>query len=314
MTYILNRVGIALLTVLTASSLVFFALRLLPGDPVLIALGEGGRATPEVVHQMRVRMGMDGPIYAQYVHWIFTTLTLDMGTSIQTNRPISLEILQRLPRSLELMLFGLAVSIGIGLPTGVIAARNKGILGALASGGALAALSAPTFVKGLLLVIVFSLTLGILPSSGYVEFFSDPLQNLKTAILPSVTLGLGFAGVVQRVVRASMLETLNKDYVRTARSTGMSMRAAVYKHALPNAMIPVLSVIGIRVGSMLGGMVVIENLFNWPGLSSYLIEACYARDYPAIQSTLVIIFTIYAFISLVVDLLMAAIDPRRRNA
>jgi peptide/nickel transport system permease protein len=313
MRYIANRIAISALTILIASSLVFFALRLLPGDPVLMLLGESGSAQPGVIEEMRVRLGMDGPLYAQYGRWLAQLARLDFGTSVLTGQPIADELLRRLPRSLELMAGGLAVSIGIGIPAGVIAARNQGWPGTLASTAALAALSAPTFVKGLLLVIVFSVTLRWLPSSGYVAFAASPRANLEAALLPALTLGLGFAGVVQRVTRASLLETLHKDYVRTARAAGLSERAAVYRHALPNAMIPVLSVVGMRIGSMLGGMVVIESLFNWPGLSSYLIEACYGRDYPAILSTLVVIFAIFALVSLAVDLLMAVLDPRRRH-
>lgn len=314
MNFFVNRMAAALLTVLVSSTLVFFAIRILPGDPVLMLLGESA-ATPEVMAQMSARLGMDVPLHIQYFRWLIDLLQLDFGTSIGTGQPILNELARRLPRSLELMAGGILVSLGIGLPLGVVAARRPdGLLGNLASVVALVGLSAPTFVKGLVLIILFSITWGVLPSSGYVAFGEDPVNNLRSMILPSLTLGIGFAGIVQRVTRASLAETLGRDYVRTVRAKGISEDRAVYLHALPNAMIPVISVVGIRIGTMLGGMVVIEHLFNWPGLSSYLIEACYARDYPAIQGCLVVIFVIFSFVSLAMDLLMGVINPRRRNA
>lgn len=279
----------------------------------MMMLGESA-ATPEVLAKMAARLGMDAPLHMQYLHWLRDLLRFDFGNSIGTNTPIVNELLIRLPRSLELMAGGILVSLCIGIPLGVIAARRPNtLLGNAASVLALIGLSAPTFVKGLILIILFSITLGLLPSSGFTAFSQNPVANLQGMILPALTLGLGFAGVVQRVTRASLSETLNRDYVRTVRAKGVSEAAAVYRHALPNAMIPVISVVGIRIGSMLGGMVVIENLFNWPGLSSYLIESCYARDYPAIQGCLFIIFSIFALVSLLMDVLMGLIDPRRRN-
>jgi peptide/nickel transport system permease protein len=263
---------------------------------------------------MAARLGMDVPLHVQYFRWLVDLLQLDFGTSIGTGLPVADELVKRLPRSLELMAGGILVSLCIGIPLGVVAARRPdSFLGNAASVLALIGLSAPTFVKGLILIIIFSILLGLLPSSGFVALTQDPVANLKSLVLPSLTLGLGFAGVVQRITRASLVETLGKDYVRTVRAKGVSENASVYRHALPNAMIPVIAVVGIRIGSMLGGMVVIENLFNWPGLSSYLIEACYARDYPAIQSCLVVIFFVFSLVSLSMDMLMGIINPRRRD-
>jgi peptide/nickel transport system permease protein len=313
MNYYLHRLAVAILTVLISSSLVFFAIRILPGDPVMMLLGESA-ATPEVLARMAARLGMDVPLHVQYFRWLVDLLQLDFGTSIGTGLPVADELVKRLPRSLELMAGGILVSLCIGIPLGVVAARRPdSFLGNAASVLALIGLSAPTFVKGLILIIIFSILLGLLPSSGFVALTQDPVANLKSLVLPSLTLGLGFAGVVQRITRASLVETLGKDYVRTVRAKGVSENASVYRHALPNAMIPVIAVVGIRIGSMLGGMVVIENLFNWPGLSSYLIEACYARDYPAIQSCLVVIFFVFSLVSLSMDMLMGIINPRRRD-
>ncbi|EFV87480.1 hypothetical protein HMPREF0005_05090, partial [Achromobacter xylosoxidans C54] len=201
-----------------------------------------------------------------------------------------------------------------GVPLGVVAARSRGRLaGALAAVIAVAGFSAPVFVLGILLVLLFSLALGWLPSSGFVPFSDDPLQHCLALILPSLTIGLNFMGVVARMTRASLADVMGRDYVKLARAKGMPRGRAILRHALPNALVPVIAIVGVRAGNLLGGTVIIEALFDWPGLSSLLVSAAFSRDYPVIQGSLLAIFALFILISLVIDLAQGFVDPRIRR-
>jgi peptide/nickel transport system permease protein len=315
MSFLVRRLGAAVLLVLVASLLVFLAIRLLPGDPVLLLLGEQGASDPEVVARMRARLGLDQPLLSQLFHWVLNALRFDFGTSLQTGLPVAEELARRIPRSLELILGGLFVAVTGGIPLGVIAARHDDRLaGWIASAIAVFGFSAPVFVTGVLLVLAFSLGLEWLPSSGYAPLSEGAAAHFSYAVLPWLAMGFAFMGVVIRMTRASLLDTLKKDFVRTARAKGITERAVVYRHALPNSLIPVVAVIGVRAGNLLGGTVIIETLFNWPGLSSLLVRACYDRDYPLIQGTLLAIFVLFVLISLAVDLVLGLLDPKLRDA
>lgn len=303
------------MTVFIASTLVYFSVHLLPGDPVLILLGEQGAADAEVVARIRERLRLDDPLPVQYARWIAGVVQGDLGLSLKTELPVSHELARRIPRSLELIGGGLVVATLLGVPLGIVAARHPHApAGWLASAVAVIGFSSPVFVTGVLLVIVFSLALGILPSSGYVPVADQPLEHLRYAVLPVLTIGFGFMGVVTRMTRASLSEVLTRDYVRTARAKGLSARGATYRHALPNSLIPVVAIIGVRAGNLLGGTVIIEALFNWPGLSTLLVRACFDRDYPMIQGALLSIFVIFVVISLAVDLCQGLIDPKLRRS
>ena len=309
-----RRLAASAFMIAIAATIVFFSIHLLPGDPVLILLGEQGAADAEVVARLRAQLNLDAPLYQQYLDWLGGLFSGDLGKSLQTGLPVTEEVLRRIPRSLELIVAGLAFAILLGIPMGVVAARRRAAPAGLAvSAVAVAGFSAPVFVTGILLVIVFSLWLGILPSSGYVAFGADPLGHLAAGLMPALTIGINFMGVVTRMTRASLTEVLRRDFVRAARARGLSHRAAIHRHALPNALVPVVAILGVRAGNLLGGTVIIESLFDWPGLSSLLVSACFARDYPMIQGALLAIFVLFAFISLVADLIQSLIDPRMRT-
>jgi peptide/nickel transport system permease protein len=312
--FLLRRLGAALVMVAIAATLVFFLIHLLPGDPIVLLLGEQGASNPEVVQRIREKLNLDAPIPVQFARWVGRTLRGDLGQSLQTGLPVSGEVARRIPRSLELIALGLLFATTAGIPLGVVAAqRPNAPSGWVAGGVAVFGFSSPVFVTGILLIIAFSLWLGLLPSSGYAAPSEGIPRHLQYAVLPSLTIGLNFMGVVTRMTRASLGDVLRKDYVRTARAKGMAEKTALYRHALPNALIPIIAVIGVRAGNLLGGMVIVEALFDWPGLSSLLVRACFDRDYPIIQGALLAILSLFVVISLVVDFCQSLVDPKLRQ-
>jgi peptide/nickel transport system permease protein len=314
--YLARRLAAAAFMIFVAGTLVFFIIHLLPGDPVMLLLGDGA-ADPEVVAKMREKLALDRPLFVQYVDWAGGVLRLDLGTSLQTDLPVVHDLARRIPRSLELILTATLLSVLLGIPLGVLGARHPDApAGWLTSVVAVMGFSSPVFVIGILLIILFSLGLMWLPSSGYVPFSEAPLTHLKFLALPALTLGIGFMGVVIRITRSSFLDVLAKDFVRTARAKGLAENVVMYRHTLLNSLIPVIAVLGVRIGNLLGGTVIIESLFDWPGLSSLLVRSCYDRDYPVIQGSLLAIFVMFVLISLAVDLTQGLLDPklRRRDA
>lgn len=312
--FLLRRLGSALITLALATGVVFIAIHLLPGDPVAIMLGDQAGSDPVAVARVRAQLGLDLPLATQFTHWVGALAHGDLGVSLRTGEPVADELARRIPRSLELIGAGLLVAVLLGVPLGVVAARSHGRLaGMAASVLAVAGFSAPVFVLGILLVLVFSLALGWLPSSGFVAFSDDPWQHCLALILPSLTIGLNFMGVVARMTRASLGDVMGRDYVKLARAKGLPRGQAILRHALPNALVPVIAIIGVRAGNLLGGTVIIEALFDWPGLSSLLVSAAFSRDYPVIQGALLAIFALFILISLVIDLAQGFVDPRIRR-
>ena len=313
--FLLRRLASALLTLVLASGVVFSLIHLLPGDPVVMILGEQAGADPVAANRLRSELGLDRPLPAQFVAWVGELGRGELGRSLRTGEPVAAELGRRLPRSLELIGGGLCFAVLFGVPLGVVAAcERQRPSGIAAAALAVAGFSAPVFVIGILLVIAFSLWLKILPSSGYVALAEDPLTHLSCLVLPSASVGLNFMGVVARMTRASLADTLGKDYVRLARAKGLSRRQAILHHALPNALVPVIAIVGIRAGNLLGSMVIVEALFDWPGLSSLLVSACFARDYPVMQGCLLAIFAIFVVISLLIDVSQGMVDPRTRES
>jgi len=309
--FLLRRLLSAIVTLALATGVVFIAIHLLPGDPVAIMLGDQAGSDPVAVARVRAQLGLDLPLGTQFAHWAGALAHGDLGVSLRTGEPVADELARRIPRSLELIGAGLLIAVLFGVPLGVVAARARGRLAGLAASVlAVAGFSAPVFVLGILLVLVFSLGLGWLPSSGFVPFADDPVQHCLALILPALTIGLNFMGVIARMTRASLADVMGKDYVKLARAKGLPRGKAIFRHALPNALVPVIAIVGIRAGNLLGGTVIIEALFDWPGLSSLLVSAAFSRDYPVIQGALLAIFAIFILISLVIDLAQGFVDPR----
>lgn len=311
--YLLHRLVASVVMIFIAGTIVFFIIHMLPGDPVMLLLGDA--ATEEVVvEKMRQKLRLDLPIPVQYYQWARGLVQLDLGQSIQTDLPVTTELFRRIPRSLELIFAALIISVLLGIPLGVIGARYPDSpKGWLSSFIAVTGFSSPVFVSGIILIIIFSLSLKLLPSSGYIPLSENPVGHLKFLTLPALTLGFGFMGVVIRVTRSSFLDVLTKDFVRTARAKGLSEHIVMYRHTLLNSLIPVIAVLGVRAGNLLGGTVIIESLFDWPGLSSLLVRSCYDRDYPVIQGALISIFIMFVLISLLVDLCQGILDPKLRR-
>ena len=310
--YTLRRLAQAVALVLVVATLVAVFIHLIPGDPVYVILGENN-VTPERVAAVRAELGLDRPIPVQYADWLGRVARGDFGDSLTSRRPIGGDLLLRLPRTLELILVSTLLSVAVGIPLGVVAATYRNRLPDLfVSTVALVGVSAPVFVVGTLLLLVFGVRWGILPATGYVAFGEDPLGHLQHLILPSVTLATLETAVVLRMTRSSMLEVLAEDYVRTARAKGLDGQVILYGHALRNALIPVLTIIGVQIGSSLGGTVLVELIFNWPGLSSYLVTGINQRDYPVVQAVVLVIAALFILLNLLTDLIYAVVDPRIR--
>jgi peptide/nickel transport system permease protein len=307
--YVIRRLLQAAVLIFFSATLVALFIHMIPGDPVSVILGED--VTPERADAVRRELGLDRPIYVQYGEWLAGLARADFGTSLTTRRPIRHDLGRRLPRTLELIAAATIFSVLIGVPAGVVAAqyRNR-VPDLVVSISALIGISVPVFVTGTLFVLVFGIRLNILPGTGYVAPSEDLVGHLKRLILPSLTLALLMSAIVIRMTRSSLLEVLGEDYVRTARAKGLNHRVTLYGHALRNALIPVVTVIGLQMGNMLGGSVLVEFIFNWPGLSTYLITAINQRDYPTVQAVILVIAFLFILLNLLTDLLYAVIDPR----
>lgn len=309
--FVLRRLMGGLPTLLLVTVLVFALTRVLPGDPARLLLGE--EATPELVAQIREELGLNRPILVQYADWLWGLVRGDLGRSIRGNEPVAPIIWQKLPTTLELSLFSLLVAVAIGIPAGVLAAlRRNSAIDAGVTVMALSGVSIPNFFLGILLIYVFSIRLAWIPPSGYVEPWVDLQKNLLLMLMPAITLGTALAGAIARFTRNSMLEVLSQDYVRTARAKGLEGRVVVYKHALRNAAIPVVTVIGLQLGGLLGGAVVTEQVFSIPGFGRLLVDSVFNRDFPVLQAVVLISALAVFLINVLTDLLYAAIDPRIR--
>jgi peptide/nickel transport system permease protein len=309
--YILRRL-LMLIPVLLGISIITFALaQLVPGDIVQIILGT--KSTPEAKAALNHYFGLDRPIYVQYFHWLGGVLRGDFGTSFRTGQPVLKEILNRFTVTAELTVLASVLAVAIGIPAGVIgAAKQYSKLDHAVTIFALGGLAIPDFLFGTLLILLLALKVRLLPPSGYVPFRDDPLQNLKLMIMPALALGLGSASYITRMTRSSVLETLRQDYVRTAYAKGLRSLTVLMRHALKNGMIPIMRVLGILSGYLLGGAVIIEVIFAMPGIGRYAIDSISYRDYPVLQGTVLFLTTIVVLINLLVDVLYAYLDPRIR--
>ena len=313
--YIAGRVVLMIPILLGVSIVAFGLIRLVPGDPVTAMLGPGTRYDAQQLANIRSSYGLDQPVPVQYVKWMGKVLQGDLGQSLRTKRPLSTELALRLPVTLELTLWAGLIGTVPALTLGVLAAlRRNSWFDVTATIGTLVGTSVPGFLLAVVLVLIFAVQLRWLPPLGYDLWSDGVVAHLRTLILPSLCLGLPLAATLMRFTRSSVLETIGQDYVRTARAKGMSQRAVIVRHVLPNASIPIITVIGIQTASLLGGTVIIEQIFGLPGVGRYIYDAIANRDYPVVQGVTLVIAVIFVLVSLVVDLLYAVVDPRLRTA
>ena len=310
-TYILKRLLAMIPVLLLVSIIVFMILHLTPGDPAVVLLGEEAR--PELLAAIRKELGLDQPLPVQYATWLGRVLRGDLGRSIRTNQPVLQAILERLPPTVELTILALLVSLSISIPTGIISATRRGSHADLITTTlALVGVSMPNFVLALLLILIFSSWLRWFPPIGFTPIAQDLGANLRGMVMPAITLGAAAAAVVTRLTRSSLLEVLNQEYIRTAHAKGLRERVVIYRHALKNAMIPVVTIVGLQMGGLLGGAVITETIFAFPGVGRLVVTSIFERDFPMVQGAVLFLATIFLFVNLLVDVLYGFLDPRIR--
>ena len=311
--FIVRRI-LQMFPVLFFVSVIIFALiNLVPGDAARLFLGE--EAPPEALAALRHQLGLDRPLYVQYLRWVGGMLHGDFGHSFKDNRPVLPTLLQKVPATGELTAAALLIAWTVAIPAGVLAAwRQRSAIDYSASAAALAGLSVPNFWLGIMMIYLFAVTLRWLPASGFTPLLQDPGRNLRAIAMPAFVLGIVLAAVVMRQLRSSMLEVLSADYVRTANAKGLGNHAVLVRHAMRNAVIPVITVMGIQLGTLLGGAVITETIFALPGLGRLAVESIYGRDYPMLEG--VVIFSALAIlvINLLVDIVYSLVDPRIKLA
>ncbi|WP_460042592.1 ABC transporter permease [Pseudomonas sp. S2_H01] len=311
--FILRRLLSAIPTLILVSLFVFTLQKLLPGDPVQAMAGE--ERDPAVMEYLRDKYRLNDPVPLQYVHWVGNVLQGDFGTSLRTEQPVTTLLASKLPVTLELAVLALIIALLIGIPTGVISAVRKGTATDYAANVvALSGISIPHFWLGILLIMIFAVKLQWLPASGFVPLGEDLGQNLKTLILPAFVLGAGLSGVLMRHTRSAMLEVLRADYVRTARAKGLFPRTVILKHALRNALMPIVTLTTLLFGELLGGAVLTEQVFSIPGFGKMIVDAVFNRDYAVVQGVVLCVAIGFLLLNLLADVLYRLINPRLRTA
>lgn len=312
--FLVKRIATAIVQIFVVTTIVFFALQMMPGDPVLLMLSRDGSAVDQEAYDaLEAELGLDQPVMTQYTNWLTDLVHGDLGTSYGENRPVTEAIGDRIPRTLELAAVSLVLACIIGIPLGILSAVRRGgfldlgltLLSSLGN-------SVPVFVLGYILVLVFSLNMKLLPSSGYVPVARGLDNHIQRLILPAVALALGVAASILRMTRSSMLESLGSESVRPLRAKGLSKGKVYGKHVMRNMLIPVVTIIGLQLGSLIAGTVLCEAVFNWPGIATLLVDAINNRDYPLIQGCMLILSAIFILTNMVVDLLYGFLDPRAR--
>lgn len=307
--YVARRVAQSLIVLVGVTLVVFTLIHLVPGDPVRVGLGP--RFTPDAYAALQHRLGLDQPLPAQYLRYLAHVASGDLGVSFQNGEPVTQILLQRLPATLSLAVTGLLVGLLIAFPLGVFAAlRQDTWIDSAARLISQVGVSVPDFFIGILLILLLSGTADGLPPSGYVGLASDPGAWFQHVIMPGLAVGLVAAAILTRFIRTAVLEELNQDYVRTAAAKGIPVFTVLRRHVLRNALVPVLTVVGVQLATLLGGVIVVEVLFAWPGLGLLTYQAVQARDYPVIQGAVLLIAAIFLVVNLIVDILYALIDPR----
>ena len=300
-TYIIHRLAAAVPTLLGVAVIVFLMLRLLPGDPARVTAGV--LASAEDVERIRHQLGLDQPLVVQFALFLGGLLRLDLGLSARTSQPVIQEVLARLPYTIELAVMATAIATAIGIAAGVVAAtHHNSKVDYLVSAASLCGVSMPVYWLGLMLIVVFAINLGWFPAAG--------ADQPASFVLPSLTLASFTVALIARMTRSSMLEVLRQDYVQTARAKGLHERAVRYAHALRNALLPVITIVGLQFGTLLGGAVLTETVFGWPGIGQLLVESIFARDYPLVQGIVLTFSGLFILVNLAVDVLYAYVDPR----
>lgn len=299
--YITKRLLLAIPVIFGVAFVVFAMVRIVPGDPAQIIAGE--TATKEFVEGVRKDLGLDRPLLEQFARYMGNLLRGDFGRSIRSRAPVTIELQARIPNTITLTLAGLFVAVSVGVSAGIVSAiRPYSVLDTAVMLVALAGLSMPVFWSGLMMIVVFAVWLGWLPAVGT----GTPVH----LILPAVTLGMATAAIIARMTRSSMLEVLRSDYIRTARAKGLAEPSVVNRHAFRNALIPVITVVGLQMGTLLSGAVLTETVFAWPGIGRLLVEGILTRDYPIVQASVLVVALAFVLVNLLVDLLYAVVDPR----
>lgn len=302
--YILKRILLLIPVILGVSFLVFTIMSFTPGDPAQLILGES--APKQAVEQLRLEMGLNDPFIVQYFRFVKNAMVGNFGQSYTTGRAVFGEIFSRFPNTLILAVLGTIIAICIGIPLGILSAtRQYTLVDSISMIGALLGVSMPVFWLGLMLILTFAVNLRWLPSGGFTGF--------KSLILPSITLGVGSAAIITRMTRSSMLEVIRQDYIRTARAKGVSEKVVISKHALKNALIPVITVAGLQFGGLLGGAVLTESVYSWPGVGRMMVDAIRQKDTPMVLAAVIFLAITFSIVNLVVDILYAYVDPRIKS-
>ena len=309
--FLVRRAFVSAVTLLIISLIVFTGVRMIPGDPARVLAGT--EADEAGIEEIREKYGLNAPLPVQYLRWLGLAATGDLGESIRTRTAVTSMIAGKLPITIELTCLSLLVALAIAVPAGVLAAvRRNTVWDVLASGVSLCGVSIPNFWLGIMLILLVSVRFGWLPASGFVPFVEDPVGNLQRMVMPALVLGTGLAAVLMRQTRNAMIEVLSADYVRTARAKGLAQRAVVVRHALRNGLIPVVTILGLQMGALMGGAVVTEQIFVLPGFGRLIVEAVFTRDYPVVQGVVLITASSYVLINLLVDISYSLLNPRIR--
>jgi peptide/nickel transport system permease protein len=309
--YLIQRLAISAVTLVLISLIVFTGVRMIPGDPARVM---GGTEADEAgLAEIRAKYGLNDPIPVQYLRWVGLALRGDLGESIRTRESVVKTVARKLPITVELACFAVLIALSIAIPVGVLSAvRRNTVWDYVANGLSLCGLSVPSFWLGIMLILLLSVRLGWLPASGFVPLLQEPVANLQRMLMPAFVLGATLAAVLMRQTRNSMIEVLSADYIRTAYGKGLAGRAVVFRHGIRNALIPVVTILGLQTGALMGGAVVTEQIFVVPGFGRLIVEAVFTRDYPLVQGVVLITATSYVLINLLVDLSYSLLDPRIR--
>ena len=311
--FLIHRAAISVVTLFVISLIVFTGVRMIPGDPARVMAGTD--ADDAGLAEIREKYGLNDAVVVQYLRWLRLTVGGDLGESIRTREPVIRTVGRKLPITIELAVLSLLVALAIAIPVGVLSAvRRNSVWDYLANGASLCGLSVPSFWLGIMLILFFSVRLGVLPASGFVPLWEDPVANFKRMIMPAFVLGTALTAVLMRQTRNSMIEILSADYIRTARSKGLAGRVVVFRHAIRNGLIPVVTILGLQMGALMGGAVVTEQIFVVPGFGRLVVEAVFTRDYPLVQGVVLITASAYVLINLLVDVSYTVLDPRIRVA